>query len=365
MSSDTVNYSVRIDANLRDQMRDIPDMAEKIREFIRREVEYARGSDSDSPEEQFIRNQLAKHGLVGAYCLLQLTHRAGDKYYLDNVKERFPDDNEAQLTAKRIRDEWDECNVSSLDARKVIEDVFAEETHKDEDWTPTHASYLDRLMTHAIERIDEKEELEEQVYWTAWQLGLARAERHSGSLEGGVTMERRSFSQTLDAAFDADEDTIENAINSLAALGATQSHTYTNSYIYDNVRLPEFLIDAFEAALSEEERNVRDRVRDYAENDPYIERIQAITQDDELEERHNPQDYLYRNRQRVGDDDVMERYGDKLSDLIKDGAVVIQYSTGRRAKSGRGATSSDRIYVLAPAVRQVIGDAIYKRQATG
>lgn len=367
MANDTVNYSIRLDVELREQMKDIPDMPEKIREYIRQEITHYQEADDDGSEERFIRTQLSKHGIVGAYCVLQLAYHVGDRYYLANVETRFPDNTEARLTAKQIRDSWDDHTIRSLETQKIVEDVLAEETHKDEDQTPSHASYLDRLEAHAANRIEtaisQENTLAEQVYWTAWQLGRDKAKRGSTSFEGGLSIERRSFEETIQAASDVDEESVKTAIGSLAGLGAVQSHTHTNSYSYDTVYLPEFLFTAFETALSQKERDIRNRIRDYANEPVYLERIQAITQDENFEERYNPDAYLYRNTQPQANDAVQEEYSEYLPDMIKDGAVVIEYSTGRRAKSGRGATPSERIYVLSPSVRQVIGDAIYKQQA--
>lgn len=366
MAKDTVNYSIRLNRDKREQMKDIPEIADDIRAFIDRRIDAHNERENDDPIRFFVRKQLEKHGLVGAYCVYQLAKYIPNQYYEENVEVRFPEVEKASYIANRVKQDWEDESLTAYEVRKVIEDIFSEEIHEDETLEPARTSYFNRLRDQSVERIQNTEdEIEKQVFWTVLQLGKDREARNGGAINGSFSLERRSLSKSLEYGYNADEEEVERAISALVSLGAMRSHYSSNAYSYSKIDIPEFAYRALDDGLDDVKREVRAKVKEFADDAWYLEQIQQITQDDDLADRYSREDYLYRNRQEVFNDRIQEdeELSELVSDLIRDGIVVTEHSTGRRAKSGRGSTSSTLTYVLAPSVRQAIGDAIYMQQS--
>lgn len=343
------NYSIRIDDDLREEMKDIPDMADRIRQFIRREVQREKYG-TNNPAEQFLHDHIEEHGAVGAYCLTQLSHYIrSEQRYITNVETRFSDTDievdQARLDAKRIRERWNDENISASDANDAITDVL--DRH----------GYYDEFRQHAVSQIRNADDMAQCLFWTAYQLRRDRQEWHESSFgktaAGAGKIETQSLKDTLARGFDMDESDVDEFMDALIAAGAVRGYYSSNAYSYNYIRIPEYLFDAFPEGLDEVERDIRSTIRSYCEEDPYLENIEAVT---------HGEDDLYRNKQVARDDQVENNHADAAAQLIEDGAVVIRYKSRRRSSGGRSSKPARRTYVLAPAVRQIVGDAFYERQ---
>ncbi|WP_254270859.1 hypothetical protein [Halorussus aquaticus] len=343
------NYSIRIDDDLRDDMKDIPDMADRIRQFIRREVQREKYG-SNSPTEQFLHDHIDEYGIVGAYCLTQLSrYIRSEKRYIDNVETRFADTDvdldQARLDAKRIREHWNDENIRASDAKDAITDVL--DRH----------GYYDEFRQRAVDRIQNADEMEQQLFWTAYQLRRDRQERHQSSFgktaTGAGKIQTQGFKDTLIYGFNLDESDVDQLLNSLIEAGAVRGYYSSNAYGYNYIRIPGYLFDAFAEGLDDFERDVRSTIRSYCEEDPYLDDIEAVT---------HGEDDLYRNQQVARDDHVEQDHSDTAARLINDGAVIIRYRSRRSSTGGRSSKPARRTYILAPDVRQIVGDAFYERQ---
>ena len=335
-----VSYSIRIDEQLREEMREVPDMPERIRSFIKQEVRsHHRGEMT--PAEEFCHAVIDDYSKVGAYCLYQLDNRVKRDYYLDNLETRFAVDDdvdiqEARLAAKKIADKWDDTPFSMDD---IVEEVLEQR------------GFLEEFYRDAVERVEQAVEDDDSsrwAFWTVLQIYRHNEGRQNRSIEG-YRIKKNSIERTLTMGHGFDEEQVETAIDELVAAGGLESLRNTNAYFYEYVHIRDFLIDAFEEGLTPMIHEIRDTVRNYAEEDPYLEKISRLTRSDEEDL------YIREMSEDIDDDDVAE--------LIKDGATVITYDPGRSSTGRRSSLPSKSLCVLAPVVRQVVGDAFYRRQA--
>jgi hypothetical protein len=184
-----VNYSIRLDEDLREGMRDVPDITDRIRRFIRQEVERHEEGEQSSVA-RFCNRVLDEYGEVGAYCLYQLDfyiHR--DQYYIENVETRFQntdvDIEEARLSAKRIRNEWQELPRAS---EEVVEDILDLEGYIDE--------FYENARTVAATAVEEGG----AHVWALWivvQLFRSK-EKHERGNSSTRNIKERSIKQTLE-----------------------------------------------------------------------------------------------------------------------------------------------------------------------
>lgn len=343
------NYSIRIDDDLRKDMKDVPDMADRIRQFIRREVQREKYG-SNNPAEQFLHDHLEEFGTVGAYCLTQLSHYThSENRYITNVETRFADTDvdleQARLDAKRIQERWNDENISASDANEAITNVL--DRH----------GYYNEFREHAVERIRAADELEKHLFWTAFQLRRDRQEWHESTFgktaEGAGKIQTQGLKDTLTRGFEVEESDVDELLDALVAAGAVRGYYSSNAYGYNYIHIPEYLFDAFVEGLDEFEREIRTTVRSYCKEDSYLQKIEAVTQGE---------DDLYRNKQVARDDEIEANYAEDATNLINDGTVVIRHKSRRSSTGGRSSKPARRTYILAPAVRQIVGDAFYERR---
>lgn len=328
------NYSLRLDDDLREEMREVPDMADRIRDFIEREVRNYK-HDAMTEVEEFCHQVIDEHGVVGAYSLEQLNQLIRHRRYVENIETRFFDTDmdiqEARLAAKEIRDKWENLPRPRGDE---VEEIL--ETR----------GFYDEFYEYAVEKVRESvhsEAPERWVYWTVLQLVLNYEEDYSR--QGAYSIQNRSVSKTLEYHGLTDEE-IEGAKQQLVAIGALRDYYNSNAYSYWYMKVPGYLVEALSDGLERMEREVKNRVEDYCEEDPYLDRISDVTRGD---------NNLFRKQL---EDDIEET---DLEKLIQHGAVVLKHRS-RRASTGRRSSLPSRTEtVLSPSVRQVVGNAFYRR----
>lgn len=323
-------------------------MTERIRKFIRREVQREKYGSND-PAEQFLQDHLDEYGTVGAYCLTQLSYYTrSEKHYIENVKARFTDTDidtdEARLDAKRIYERWNDENITASDANDAIIPALSQH------------GYYDDFRQHAVDRIRDADDLEQHLFWTAFQLRRDRQKdqesRFSETATGAGRIKTQSLKDTLSCGFDIEESEVDGF--PLVAAGAIRDYYRSNAYSYGYIRIPEYLFDAFAEGLDDFEREIRNTIRSYCKEDSYLNRIEAVTQGE-----HD----LYRNKQVDREDQVKDEHSEDASQLINDGAVIIRHKSRRSSAGGRSSKPARRTYILAPDIRQIVGDAFYERQA--
>jgi len=153
-----VNYSIRLDEQLREDMRDIPNMPDRIREFIETEIEREKEGETKgtTAAERFLHQVLDDHGEVGAYCLWQLDeYLFRDSYYLENVESRFNGSDDVRLSAKRIRDDWQEHDDIS---DELVEDVL------------DMRGFIDQFYDNARKLANNVDGADKWALWTVLQL---------------------------------------------------------------------------------------------------------------------------------------------------------------------------------------------------
>lgn len=330
------NYSLRLEDDLREDMREVPDMAERIRDFIEREVRNYK-HDAMTEVEEFCHRVLDEHGVVGAYSLEQLNRTIRQRRYVENIEARFSDTEvdvqEARLAAKEIRDGWENLP-------RPTEDEVEE--------TLETRGFYDEFYDHAVTQVREAVEAdapERWVYWTVLQ--LARTYEEDYSRQSAYSIQTRGISKTLEYQDFSDEE-IETAKEELAAVGSPRDFYSSNAYSYWYVKVPGYLVEALSDGLEKMEREIKNRVEDYCEEDPYLDRIADVTRGD---------NNLFRRQ--VGDD-VEES---DIKKLIQHGAVVLKYRARRASTGRRTSLPSKTEAVLSPAVRQVVGNAFYRRDS--
>jgi len=328
------NYSLRLDDDLREEMREVPDMADRIRDFIEREVRNYK-HDTITEVEEFCHQVIDKHGVVGAYSLEQLNRLITHRRYVEKVESRFSDTDidvrEARLAAKEIRDEWEDLPRPTEDE---VEEIL--ETR----------GFYDEFYDHAVEQVRDAVDSEAPERWAYWTvLQLARTYEEDRSRQGAYSIQIRGVSKTLDYHGLTDEE-IEGAKEQLVVVGALRDYYNSNAYSYWYLKVPGYLVEALSDGLEKLEREVKNRVEDYCEEDPYLDRISSVT-------RGN--NNLFRKQ--VGDD-IEETY---LEKLIQHGAVVLKHRSGRSSTGRRSSLPSRTEAVLSPSVRQVVGNAFYRQ----
>lgn len=331
-----VNYSIRLDEKLREEMREVPDMPDRIRQFIRREIERHEEGDR-SPAEQFCTRVLDEHGVVGAYCLRQLDfHLLWDKYYLENLETRFEeadvDIEEARLAAKRIRDDWRELSGVS---DEVVEDVLDVQ------------GYVDEFYDHARQvasSAGERGGAEAWALWTVVQLFRNAEQRNDGELSDR-SIKKKSITNTLEYHDFGDEE-IEDALDLLVRAGGLQDWYDSNAYTYEYLNFTDYIVDAIEEGLREHRQRIRSRVGDYIEEEPYLDTLLELTRGDDH--------YTY---QKQLSEEISE--GD-LRSAIRDGAVVLEYRPSRSSTGRRSSLPARSYAVLSPGIRDVVSDALFR-----
>ncbi len=334
-----VNYSIRLDEEQREKMREIPDMPDRIREFIKREIKRYDGGEQ-SPAEQFCTQVLDEHGIVGAYCLRQLDfHLVSSKYYLENIETRFEDTeidtDEARLVAKRIRDDWEESPGIS---DQVVEDILDVE------------GYIDEFYDHARQVASSTVEQGGAKSWALWtvvQLFRTVEQRNDGGLSD-KSIKKRSITRTL-KYHDFDDDEIEDALELLVKVGGLQDWYDSRAYTYKYLNFPDYIVDAIEEGLEEQQQQIRSRVRDYTEEEPYLDMLLELTRGEDH--------YTYQK-------ELSEETSEKnLQNAIQDGSVVLEYRPSRSSTGRRSSLPSRTYAVLSPDIRDVVSDALFRLKA--
>ncbi|MXR40497.1 hypothetical protein GRX01_03915 [Halobaculum sp. WSA2] len=329
------NYSLRLDDDLREEMREVPDMADRIRDFIEREVRNYK-HDAMTEVEEFCHQVIDEYGVVGAYSLEQLNRLNQNRRYVENIEARFSgtdvDIQEARLAAKEIRDGWENLPRPTEDE---VEEIL--ETR----------GFYDEFYDHAVKQVREAVDSEAPVRWAYWTvLQLARTYEEDYSRQSAYSIQTRGMSNTLDYHGFTDED-IEDAKEQLVAVGGLRDHYNSRAYSYWYVKVPGYLVEALSDGLEKMERGVMNRVEDYCEEDPYLNRISDVTRGD---------NNLFRKQ--VGEE-IEET---DLEKLIQHGTVVLKYRSGRSSTGRRSSLPSRTEAVLSPSVRQIVGNASYRRE---
>jgi len=254
---------------------------------------------------------------------------------VENIEARFSDTGvdvqEARLAAKEIRDEWENLPHPTKDE---VDEIL--ETR----------GFYDEFYDHAVEQVREgvnSEAPERWAYWTVLQ--LARTYEEDYSRQDAYSIEIRGVSKTMDYHGLTDEE-IEDAKEQLVAVGSLRDYYNSNAYSYWHLKVPGYLVEALSDGLEKMEREVKNRVEDYCEEDPYLDRISDVTRGD---------NNLFRKH--LGDD--VEEID--LEKLIQHGAVVLKHQSGRSSTGRRSSLPSRTETVLSPSVRQVVGNAFYRR----
>lgn len=327
------NYSLRIEDDLREEMREVPDMADRIRDFIQREVSNYK-HDARTEVEEFCHGVLDEHGITGAYCLEQLT-RSRQHKYIENVETRFANTDveiqDARLAAKQIRDEWENLPRTTGDEVEEILD---------------QRGFYDQFYTHALNKVRgavESSASSRWGYWTALQ--LARAYEEDFSRRDAYSIETEGISRTLEC-HDFDEEAIQEALENLVEIGGLRGYHDSRAYFYEYMRIPGYIVEALSDGIEKMDRKVKTRVENYCEEDPYLEQVSRITRGE---------DHLFKKQ--IGE----ETDESDLERLIQQGAVVLKHRSRRTNTGRRSALPSRTEAILAPAVRQVVGNAYYRR----
>ena len=327
------NYSLRLDDDLREEMREVPDMTNRIRDFIEREVRNDK-HDAMTQVEEFCHQVLDEHGVVGAYSLEQLNRVIPQSRYMENIEARFSDTDidvqEARLAAKEIRDEWENLPRPTEDE---VEEIL--ETR----------GFYDEFYDHAVEQVRESVDSEAPERWAYWTiLQLARTYEEDYSRQSEYSIQIRGVSKTLYYHGLTDEE-IEDAKEQLVAVGAIRDYHNSRAYSFWRMKVPGYLVEALSDGLEKMEREVKNRVEDHCEEDPYLDRISDVTRGATLFTRQ------------VGDD-IEET---DLEELIQHGAVVLKHRSRRSSTGRRSSIPARTEAVLSPSVRQVVGNAFYRR----
>lgn len=330
------NYSLRLDDDLREEMREVPDMADRIRDFIEREVRNYK-HDAMTEVEEFCHQVIDEHGVVGAYSLEQLNRLIRHRRYVENIEARFSDTDvdvqEARLAAKEIRDEWKSLPRPTEDE---VEEIL--ETR----------GFYDEFYDYAVEQVREAVDSQEPERWAYWTvLQLARTYEEDYSRQSAYKIQTRGITKTLDYHGLTDEE-IEGAKEQFVTVGGLRDYYNSNAYSYWHVKVPGYLVEALSDGLEKMEREVKNQVENYCEEDPYLHRISDVTRGD---------NNLFRKQ--VGGD-IEET---DLEKLIQHGAVVLKHRSGRSSTGRRSSLPSRTEAVLSPSVRQVVGNAFYRREA--
>lgn len=330
------NYSLRLEDDLREDMREVPDMADRIRDFIEREVRNYK-HDAMTEVEEFCHRVLDEHGVVGAYSLEQLNRTIRQRRYVENIEARFSDTEvsvqEARLAAKEIRDEWESLPRPTDDE---VEEIL--ETR----------GFYDEFYDHAVAQAREAVETDAPERWAYWTvLQLAQTYEEDYSRQSAYKIQTKGISKTLEY-HDLSEERIENVKEQLAALGPIRDYYDSRAYSYWYVKVPGYIVEALSDGLEKMERDVKNRVEDYCKEGPYLDRIADVTRGE---------NNLFKRQ--VGDD-VDES---DLKKLIQHGAVVLKYRARRSSTGRRSSLPSKTEAVLSPAVRQVVGNAFYRRDS--
>lgn len=330
------NYSIRLNDDLREEMRNVPDMADRIREFIEQEVRRQQ-YDARSDLELFCHDVIDRHGIVGAYCLEHLWRTVRPRYYLENLQDRFDgadvDPQEARLAAKQIRDEWNDLD-NTFSARETVEDVIDQRGY----YTEFHREAQRKVQNAVME-----DEPAKWAYWAVYQ-----HIKDPNSSTGGSNYYPVK-SKALDYLLEYHgfgEQQIEDAKAALAKIGAFHTYYDSNAYSYHAIAVPDYLSEALEDGLQKLTRTVQSRVEDYCKDDPYLEKISQVTRSE---------NDLYRKELNKDAD------GDSIKMLVQNGAVVFDYLPSRSSTGSRSSRASKTRCVLSPAVRQIVGDAYYRR----
>lgn len=329
------NYSLRLDDDLREDMREVPDMADRIRDFIEREVRSYK-HDAMTEVEEFCHRVLDEHGVVGAYSLEQLNHLIRHRRYVENVEARFSgtevDVQEARLAAKEIRDDWKDLPRPTDDE---VEEILE------------NRGFYDEFYDHAVEQVREAVETKTPERWAYWTvLQLARTYEEDYSRQSAYSIQMRGVSKTLEYHGFSDEQ-VENAKEQLVAVGGLRDYYNSNAYSYWYVKVPGYLVEALSDGLEAMEREVKNRVEGYCEEDPYLDRVADVTRGD---------NNLFR-KQIGGDVDESD-----LEKLIQHGTVVLKHRSRRSSTGRRSSLPAKTEAVLSPSVRQVVGNAFYRRE---
>ena len=334
-----VNYSIRLDEDLREQMREVPDMTDRIREFIQREVRNHQ-RDGESPEESFCHRIIDDYGEVGAYTLYQLvSYVRRDKHLLGNIEARFAESDidvqRAQLEAKKVRDQWEDSSIRFDE--DIVEEVLDQH------------GYVERFATHAREVAAKAVEHSDLSRWGFWTVAQLVTSQNEGRQRSSYKTQKKSLAKTLEQGRGITEDQFDQVVDDLLAAGIVQGFYSSNAYMYRYLRVADFIVDGIVEGLQPMEHKIRSRVQDYAEVDHYLEAIAKTTRGEGT---------LYR-REMDGETDE-----ELLSDLVSDGAVVIRHRPHRSSSGRRSSLPSRSQAILVPAVREVIGDAFYRRETT-
>jgi len=329
-----INYSIRLDEELRERMREVPDMPERIRDFIGDEVKrYEQGKPKGkTAAEQFLHRVLDEYDIVGAYCLWRLDDYVFDeRAYLQNVEARFEnsdlDIGDARLSAKRIRDEWnDQEDIPD----ELVEDVL------------DVRGYVDEFYTHARDVAQEAEGTDRWALWTVTQLF-----RNEEAFRDGTTkfnIKQKSITKTLER-HGYDEEEIEQALGTLIGVGGLQDLYDSTAYFYHYLKFPDYVVDAIEEGLHNLTREVRTTVSDYCEEEPYVDSLLELTRGSD----HKPYEKELEDEQ-------------KAKRVVQEGAVVLKYSPSRSSTGRRSSLPKELRCVLSPAVRDVVSDAVYRHK---
>jgi len=335
-----VNYSIRLEEETRERMREVPDMTDRIRDFIEREINRYEMGDNELPEERFCHQILSEYGIVGAYCLSQrgLYYRSKN-YYLQNVETWFEgydvDVSEARLQAKRIWNEWE--NFAG-NPDEVVEDMIDIE------------GYTDQFYSRARDIAQDAAEEGGVKLWTLWTvIQLFRHGQSRSSMnKSSFSIKKRSIKNTLEM-HGFDDDKIESGMDIMIKVGGFQNLYSSNAYTYRYIKFNDYIIDAMEEGLENHEKEVRTTVGDYCGEEPYLNQLLEITRGGD----RNQYEKEFSNQEKS---DVEE--------VVKDGSVVLNYSPSRSSTGRRSSLPSKTKCVLSPSVREIVSDAVYQHKTS-
>jgi hypothetical protein len=333
-----INYSIRLDEEMREEMRTVPDMPDKIRNFIRQEIERQNMCSDELPEEQFCRQILNDYGIVGAYCLRQrhLYYRS-KRYYLQNIDAWFDDHEvdsaEARLQAKRIWNRWDEFGGNP---DEVIEDILDIEGYTNKFYTRAR-----NVAKNAVQ----KDSISAWPLYTLLQLYRHRQDRSSTS-QSSESIKKSSITNTL-KMHGFRESEIEDSIDLLIKAGGFQNFYNSNAYSYYYIKFSDYIIDAIAEGLEFHTKEIRNRIKNYCEEEVYLDQILDLT--------HGSGRNKYEK-------DLSDQKESDIERAVEDGTVVLSYTPGRSSTGRRSSLPAKTKAVLSPDVRQVVNDAVYQHK---
>lgn len=226
---------------------------------------------------------------------------------------------------------------------------------RDGDTVPIH-----QVVTQEIQRqLDFSAQLEEHLSTAptevreAWQLLNNFAELHD--VDPPLTIDITGFEKTWKIYTGAESDIKELVSRGLVYLDAYDS----NAYSYRTIAVPDYALDLLDddAYLYKPYRSdIKDRLRQ-PDARAFLRWMGGSVR--HVPRRNEEQEIRDRLREKEIDLD-WESFLEVRDELVQDGHLIIAHSSGRRAKSGRGATSDNWTYQLTNQAQAVFSELLFE-----